>query len=188
VFLAASLVVFGCQQGGGPTAPRMAEQSGSIELVTGASKAKAEICHLDDEGEFFIISVADPAVPGHLGHGDHLVTAEVCGDGIDNNCDGQVDEGCAAVSCPCGTAESIQALNLDSRHQCTEVGDVLTFGGGGGFLEGVATSSTESGNTSCTFSSIFTGTTSSTGHSQEEAQACHDLIRAYAADEFVNCS
>ncbi len=32
---------------------------------------------------------------------------EVCGGGIDNNCDGQVDELCGPAVCPCGTAEEI---------------------------------------------------------------------------------
>jgi hypothetical protein len=35
---------------------------------------------------------------------------EVCGDGIDNNCDGQVDEDCVVVAeeCPCFTAADLQ--------------------------------------------------------------------------------
>jgi hypothetical protein len=94
---------------------------------------KVTICHRRGNGTFKAITVSENALPAHLGHGDYLPDAdgdgfsaigactgsaddcddtdpnvnpgaeEVCGDGIDNNCDGQVDEGC----CPCFTYQEV---------------------------------------------------------------------------------
>jgi uncharacterized protein (TIGR02145 family) len=87
-----------------------------------AKKDKVVICHLNDEGVFIPIEISINALPAHLAHGDYLPDAdgdgytavgactgsmndcndndstihpgalEVC-DEIDNNCDGQIDEG-----------------------------------------------------------------------------------------------
>lgn len=75
-------------------------------------QAKVDICHNDwDAGEYFVIRVSDSAVNAHLeNHGDWLVSEEVCGDSQDNDCDGEVDEDCAAAAaCPClGSANFLE--------------------------------------------------------------------------------
>jgi hypothetical protein len=65
-----------------------------------------------------MISVAPSAVPAHLGRGDTLVEPEQCGDGIDNNCDGEVDDldpcsGPAVVVCRC--LFPAESLTLNNR-------------------------------------------------------------------------
>jgi hypothetical protein len=47
-----------------------------------ASQENVDICHLDDEGNYIPISIANPAVDAHLRHGDSVV-----GDGFDANCE-----------------------------------------------------------------------------------------------------
>lgn len=83
---------------------------------------KVQLCHITGNGDYVLIEVSAKAVKAHLAHGDKLVDAdgdgytsvdacsgsmddcndldasihpgadEICGDGIDNNCNGQVDE------------------------------------------------------------------------------------------------
>lgn len=85
---------------------------------------KVQLCHITGNGDYVLIEVSANAVKAHLAHGDKLVDAdgdgftaiesctgsmddcndldasihpgavEICGDGIDNNCNGQVDEDC----------------------------------------------------------------------------------------------
>ena len=62
---------------------------------------KVEICHIKGNGDANIISVSSNAVDAHIRHGDHrALDHEVCEDGIDNDCNGQLDDGCAVI-CPC---------------------------------------------------------------------------------------
>jgi hypothetical protein len=70
-----------------------------------AKNNKVDVCHVEGNGGYHIINVNENAVDAHLGHGDWLVTEEVCGDGIDNDCDGDVDEDC----CPCYGREDLDA-------------------------------------------------------------------------------
>ena len=94
---------------------------------------KVDVCHVDEDGNWHVINISQSALPAHLAHGDvHLVdndgdgyvaenecvpggdcddnddtiypgAEEICGDGVDNNCDGQVDEDC----CPCFSLDEI---------------------------------------------------------------------------------
>lgn len=52
----------------------------AVALAQGQDKVA--VCHLDDEGNFVPISIADPALDSHLAHGD----AEV-GVDLDENCE-----------------------------------------------------------------------------------------------------
>lgn len=42
----------------------------ALDLTPSLAVEKVEVCHLNDEGVFQIITVADPALPHHLDHGD----------------------------------------------------------------------------------------------------------------------
>ncbi len=51
-------------------------------LAFGARQVKVALCHVTEEGAGHVISVAEPAVPAHLAHGDCLAAdAEVADDG-----------------------------------------------------------------------------------------------------------
>lgn len=88
------------------------------------SDGKVTVCHLNGNGSYNAQEISVSALEAHLAHGDYLPDAdgdgysapgactgsmddcndndatvnpgaeEVCGDGIDNNCDGSADEGC----------------------------------------------------------------------------------------------
>jgi hypothetical protein len=185
--LLAMVMLVACQQSGSPTAPVSAERGASIEAVSGSKQSKSNICHVDDDGLFHVVNVADPAVAAHVEHGDHLVTAEVCGDDIDNNCDRQVDEGCAAVTCPCEDLKPIADLGLRGGDLCSESDYVLSFGSAGPFSRsGFATSSVENGNTSCLWQ-FGTLELARADFTAAEAEACHDAIRDHAGSLGVNC-
>ncbi len=76
----------------------------TLALVTTPAHAKnnkVDVCHVEGNGSHHIINVSENAVNAHLAHGDWLVVDEVCGDGIDNDCDGYTD------CCPCFTREDL---------------------------------------------------------------------------------
>lgn len=52
----------------------------SAETVQ-AGQAKVDLCHLDEDGLYHLVSVAEPAVPAHIGHGDSLPGDIVPGSG-----------------------------------------------------------------------------------------------------------
>ncbi len=66
---------------------------------TAAARDNVEVCHQEGGGGYHIIEVNENAVDAHLNHGDWLVEEEICDDGVDNDCDGDVDVDC----CPCFT-------------------------------------------------------------------------------------
>lgn len=78
-----------------------------VGSVAMAGQPKVQVCHRPpgNPANFNIISVAPSAVPAHLAHGDNVVEPEVCGDGIDNDCNGVVDDpnvcGPTSLECNC---------------------------------------------------------------------------------------
>lgn len=91
------------------------------------------------------LHVSSRAVPGHVGHGDWLVGDEICEDGIDNDCDGQVDDGCPV--CPCYTRHDLETwfdggdLCFDysvGTHTAPADGTYLAYYTGEGMEAGVA--------------------------------------------------
>jgi hypothetical protein len=71
------------------------------------AQAKITICHLPpgNPANAQTITVGEPAVRAHLAHGDAIgacapacvPVAEVCGDALDNDCDGVIDDGCVCT-------------------------------------------------------------------------------------------
>ena len=70
---------------------------GVVSSIT-AGATKVDVCHYDDEGNPRIINIAVAALQSHLeNHGDNEVGVEQC-NGIDDDCDGAVDDGIADVA------------------------------------------------------------------------------------------
>ncbi len=85
-----------------------------------AQSATIEVCHQMGGGKMAKLTTSEAALKGHQGHGDWVVTAEICGDGIDNDCDGQIDE--CISTCPCfSQAEFDIAKNVVTSTQWTNV-------------------------------------------------------------------
>jgi hypothetical protein len=89
-----------------------------------AGAPKVNVCHIPpgNPSNAHSISVGPSAVPAHLAHGDHLASAEVC-DGIDNDCDGTVDNdpGGVGQACTVGVgacAETGTVVCVDGASEC----------------------------------------------------------------------
>ena len=82
-----------------------------LTSVVMADGQKTDICH---KGR--IINVATAAVPAHLAHGDNV---EVCGDGVDNDCDGDTD--CADNECDGQTCGSTAVCDSGACEPCGEL-------------------------------------------------------------------
>ncbi|HSP96423.1 MAG TPA: MopE-related protein [Candidatus Dormibacteraeota bacterium] len=80
-----------------------------------AKTPKVDICHRPpgNKMNFHIISVGEPALAAHLAHGDNAVAPETC-DGIDNDCDGVVDNGV----CICGNGVIEPPERCESDTDC----------------------------------------------------------------------
>jgi hypothetical protein len=52
-------------------------QSQGLTTDSNARKAKVDVCHLDDEGNYKLLSIAGPALQAHLDHGDGVPGGDV---------------------------------------------------------------------------------------------------------------
>lgn len=113
-------------------------------LASGAASAgedRVQLCHQHAEG-VATIEVSSRAVPAHEAHGDHRVADEACGNEVDDDCDGSVDEGC---ECPCYANADLDALyerwlawqaNSDlvyAYYTCEESLTYISYANGGTF-------------------------------------------------------
>ena len=89
------------------------------EVGTGACH-RAGVTHCDGAGAMACSVVA--GTPG----------AELCADGIDNNCDGEVDEGCAQIDCSDGNLESAVGQGVAAGHNDGDDHRTGPCGGAGG--------------------------------------------------------
>jgi hypothetical protein len=82
-----------------------------------AGQNKIDVCHSEGNGSYHMITIAEPAYPSHVNHGDAGVGEPVPG------ASGFVfDEDCnvvEVVSCPCDFSEVVYlALNADASREC----------------------------------------------------------------------
>jgi hypothetical protein len=81
----------------------------TLTVALAAPPTTTEICHWNGAA-WQRLAVHPNAVPAHFAdHGDRYARdEELCDDGVDDDCDGEIDEGCA-TECPCFTADDIDA-------------------------------------------------------------------------------
>jgi len=63
----------------------------SAAVAKNAKNVKVDVCHQEGNGGYHIVNVSINAVQAHLGHGDWVVSEEVCDGILDNDCDGVDD-------------------------------------------------------------------------------------------------
>jgi len=122
LLLAASLVLAACSAEN-PIEPETALQSGrtangegGTQSVSKRPQPKILLCHREEEGGFHVLSVSESALADHEEHGDWVVGDEVC-DGLDNDCDGLVDNGVSCVECA-GDADCDNGMFCDGSETC----------------------------------------------------------------------
>lgn len=123
IAFAAMCMLFAC------TKDSMQTNQITENLQVGDRDNNVNICHKTGNGQYNSIWVNQNAVPAHLAHGDYLPdadgdgysavgactgsmddcddtnpnvypgAAEICGNGIDDNCDGNIDENCCSTPC-----------------------------------------------------------------------------------------
>jgi hypothetical protein len=87
-----------------------APKAAAASLDRGA-RAKVDICHVDDEGNIFLINVSERAVPKHIAkHGDVLLADSLFYEDADN--DGAGDAGSSTTACnqPPGFVDNMDDL------------------------------------------------------------------------------
>jgi hypothetical protein len=87
-----TLVLYSCDSMT-DSAPQNNIQSQGLTVDSNAKKAKVDVCHLDDEGNYRLISIAEPALKGHTKHGDAQP-----GDAVPGRPGFVFDEACTQVS------------------------------------------------------------------------------------------
>jgi hypothetical protein len=99
--------------------------------LVSAGQDKVDVCHSEGNGSYHLITIAEPAYPTHVSHGDARVGEPVPGNEgyvLDENCnlvEVEVDE------CPCDFSETVYlALAADENLECYDdnTGVELTVG------------------------------------------------------------
>ena len=116
--------------------------AGPLAGVAFAGQGKTAVCHLNDEGNYIPISVADPALNTHLNHGDKVVGVDMdanChpldsdGDGVQDVADncvdianaGQEDRYGSSAGDACEDLDGDGTLDVNETHFCLSIDGVL---------------------------------------------------------------
>ena len=67
--------LYGCDQASNPVESEAAQVAAPAPLF---AVTKIEVCHLNGDGDYVLISVSDNAFPAHVGHGDKAAVAGTC--------------------------------------------------------------------------------------------------------------